>query len=67
MATEQKCSRAGCENKALWLILWNNPKVHAPDREKAWGACAEHRQYLVDYLGARNFYLKDLLIENEQD
>ncbi|MFQ3314367.1 MAG: hypothetical protein ACI9SV_000475, partial [Aquiluna sp.] len=45
--------------EATWLISWRNPKVHSPDRVKSWAACDEHRSYLVDYLSARDFYLKD--------
>jgi hypothetical protein len=60
----RKCSRAGCNSSALHLISWRNPKLHAADRIKSWAACEEHRQYLIDYLGARNFYLEDRPIEN---
>ncbi|MEZ7819986.1 acetone carboxylase [Aquiluna sp. Uisw_065] len=57
--TNAKCSRAGCALEASWLISWRNPKVHSPDRVKTWSACDEHRSYLVEYLSARDFYLKD--------
>ena len=57
--TDSKCSRAGCTSLAWHLIYWRNPKVHSPEREKTWAACPEHRVYLVEYLSARNFYLKD--------
>ena len=29
-----------------WELLWNNPKLHTPDRRKTWLACDEHRQSL---------------------
>ncbi|MDP4755927.1 MAG: acetone carboxylase [Aquiluna sp.] len=63
--TQSKCSRAGCQNQADFLIFWRNPKVHSPERRKTWGACHEHREFLVDYLGARNFYLEDQKVEPE--
>jgi hypothetical protein len=37
------------------LLIWNNPRVHTPDREKTWIACAEHRDSLSDFLSARGF------------
>ena len=49
------CSRAGCRAPALWRIEWRNPKIHSPDRRKVWVACDEHRDYLRDYLAARDF------------
>ena len=30
-----------------WELLWNNPKLHTPDRRKIWLACDEHQQSLV--------------------
>jgi hypothetical protein len=35
--------------------VWNNPKIHAADREKVWAACDEHKQPLTDYLAVRSF------------
>jgi hypothetical protein len=35
--------------------VWNNPKVHTPDREKVWTACDEHRQQLAHHLALRSF------------
>jgi len=49
------CSRAGCRARALWRIEWRNPRIHSPDRRKVWVACDEHREYLRDYLAARDF------------
>ena len=54
------CSRKGCAAPATWQILWNNPKIHTPDRRKIWLACNEHRTYLEDFLRSRDF-LKDTL------
>lgn len=51
------CSRAGCRDTAVWRIEWRNPRIHAADRVKVWLACAEHIDYLRDFLGARDFPL----------
>jgi alpha-D-ribose 1-methylphosphonate 5-phosphate C-P lyase len=62
---EQKCSRAGCILDAKHLIHWRNPKIHTLDRIKIWSACDEHREYLVEYLAARDFYIEDIPFETE--
>lgn len=49
------CSRAGCRDEATWQVVWRNPRIHAPDRRKVWVACEAHRDYLRDYLAARDF------------
>jgi hypothetical protein len=54
------CSAKGCQAPAVWALLWNNPKLHTPDRRKTWLACEEHRATLGDFLGARGF-LKDVV------
>lgn len=50
------CSAKGCRASASWAVVWNNPKLHTPQREKVWVACDEHRQFLADYLAARSFF-----------
>jgi hypothetical protein len=50
-----RCSAKGCQQPALWRLLWNNPKLHTPDRRKEWLACDEHRESLAAFLGARGF------------
>jgi hypothetical protein len=55
MAPELTCSARGCRAEATWQLLWNNPKLHTPDRRKTWLACAEHRDSLADFLSARSF------------
>jgi hypothetical protein len=35
--------------------VWNNPKIHTPDREKTWAACEEHRESLSQFLALRSF------------
>lgn len=49
------CSRAGCRTAATWRIDWRNPRIHTADRVKTWVACAEHRDYLREFLAARDF------------
>jgi len=49
------CSRAGCRAAARWRIDWRNPRIHGVDRTKTWVACDEHRDYLRDFLTARDF------------
>jgi hypothetical protein len=49
------CSAKGCRAPAGYALVWNNPKLHAPDREKVWTACAEHRESLADHLALRSF------------
>lgn len=50
------CSAKGCTEPALHQILWNNPKIHTPDRRKTWLACGEHEEHLRTFLSARDFY-----------
>ncbi|MFD8595900.1 hypothetical protein ACFV1L_12915 [Kitasatospora sp. NPDC059646] len=53
-----KCSAKGCREAAAWTLLWNNPKLHTPDRRKTWLACDTHRETLGQFLAVRGF-LKD--------
>jgi hypothetical protein len=55
-----RCSAKGCAAPAAWELLWNNPKLHTPDRRKTWLACDEHKTSLSEFLGARGF-LKDVV------
>lgn len=52
---EPICSRRGCTRPGRYALEWNNPKIHTPERRKIWLACAEHREYLADFLDARGF------------
>lgn len=54
------CSSKGCTADAVWDLLWNNPKLHTPDRRKVWLACEDHKATLSDFLGARRF-LRDVV------
>lgn len=52
------CSARGCRSGPTWALLWNNPKLHDPERRKVWLACDEHRASLAEFLRLRGF-LKD--------
>ena len=52
---QPQCSRAGCRASARWRIDWRNPRIHGADRTKSWVACDEHRDYLREFLAARDF------------
>ncbi|MEU2493335.1 hypothetical protein [Streptomyces sp. NPDC007883] len=54
------CSAKGCRAPAVWVLAWNNPKLHTPERRKTWLACEEHREHLSAFLGVRGF-LKDVV------
>ena len=58
-----ECSRAGCRSRAEWAIEWRNPKIHAEDRRKTWLACADHLDYLREFLAARSFPLRVLPVD----
>ena len=52
------CSAKACRNTATWAHLWNNPKLHTPDRRKVWLACDEHRTSLGEFLSIRGFLVE---------
>ncbi|GAA2728083.1 hypothetical protein [Cellulomonas aerilata] len=52
---ELLCSARGCRDEAAWGLLWNNPRLHTPERRKVWLACDAHREHLEQFLGARSF------------
>ena len=54
------CSRKGCRAAAHWRLLWNNPRIHTPERRKTWLACSDHRGWLEEYLQTRDLW-KDTL------
>ena len=49
------CSGRGCQAAARHQVLWNNPRLHTPERRKVWLACDEHRDSLAGFLSARGF------------
>jgi len=62
------CSRAGCRAEALWRLDWRNPRIHSADRTKTWLACAEHVDYLREFLATRDFPLTvSLLVDDTSD
>lgn len=52
------CSARGCREDADWAVVWNNPKIHTPDREKVWVACGEHRESLSEFLRIRSMFIR---------
>lgn len=56
MADALICSAKGCTATAAHQVVWNNPKIHTPDRRKVWLACDDHEESLRVFLGARDFY-----------
>ena len=52
------CSAKACRIPASHALVWNNPTLHTPDREKLWHACDEHRQSLADHLDVRGFLIR---------
>ena len=54
-SAEPICSAKGCRTTAVWVLAWNNPKIHTPERRKTWLACEAHREYLGRFLGVRGF------------
>ena len=49
------CSAKGCRAPAVWVLSWNNPRLHPPERRKQWLACEAHRESLSSFLSARGF------------
>lgn len=60
---ETICSARGCRGDATWALLWNNPKLHTPDRRKVWLACDEHREHLTQFLDARGFLCDTVAVD----
>lgn len=64
MTDELICSARGCTVDARYGIVWNNPKIHTPDRQKIWLACDSHESTLRDFLSKRGFYLHTSAVED---
>ena len=58
-----RCSRKGCRSDAAWQLLWNNPRIHTPERRKIWLACDEHRGWLEEYLQVRSLWKETLPLD----
>jgi len=56
------CSAKGCRAPAAWGLLWNNPKLHTPERRKVWLACDEHREHLEQFLASRSFWKQTVAV-----
>lgn len=52
------CSAKGCRATATVALLWRNPRLHTPDRQKVWLACDDHEESLGAFLGVRGFLLE---------
>jgi hypothetical protein len=62
------CSAKACRSAARHAVVWNNPALHTPDREKVWHACDEHVQHLSDFVAKRDFLIRvDLLPEAAEE
>lgn len=59
------CSRKACRADAAWQLMWNNPRVHTPERRKVWLACPEHRDWLEDYLRTRGLWKDTVALDPE--
>jgi hypothetical protein len=55
-AAEAICSRKGCRAPATTQLLWNNHKIHTPQRRKIWLGCDDHAAWLEDYLKGRSLW-----------
>lgn len=62
---ETICSSRACNQPAVHALLWNNPKLHTPERRKTWLACAEHEQSLRRFLAARGFWKETVPVEDQ--
>jgi hypothetical protein len=54
-AGKTPCSGKGCRADATFGLLWNNPKLHTPDKRKTWLACDDHLEWLTHFLAVRGF------------
>ena len=52
-----RCSARACHSRAAIDLHWRNPKLHDAARVKHWLACADHEDYLADFLDRRGFLL----------
>jgi len=57
------CSARGCRLSAVWVLCWNNPKLHTPERRNTWTACDEHLEQLTTFLGTRGFLRETLAMD----
>jgi hypothetical protein len=60
------CSRKGCREDASWQLLWNNPRIHTPDRRKAWASCPSHVEWFEEYLRDRGLWKETLPLTTDR-
>jgi hypothetical protein len=61
------CSAKGCHDDAAYGLLWNNPKLHEPERRKTWLACERHADPLSEFLSKRGFLKGRVLVSELTD
>jgi hypothetical protein len=62
------CSAKACRQPATYAVVWNNPKLHTPDREKVWHACDLHVEHLSQFVQIRGFLIRvDSLAEPPEE
>ncbi|MCK0113761.1 hypothetical protein MWU75_16565 [Ornithinimicrobium sp. F0845] len=57
------CSARACRAEAAYAIVWNNPKLHTPERRKVWLACDDHREHLSSFVSLRGFLIEVLPVD----
>ncbi|NUO35188.1 MAG: hypothetical protein HOQ27_09000 [Dermatophilaceae bacterium] len=62
-AADHVCSAKGCGAPARHAVVWNNPKLHKPERRKVWLACDEHEKSLADFVAMRGFLIEVVPVE----
>ena len=62
-AADHVCSAKGCRATARHAVVWNNPKLHKPERRKVWLACDEHEKSLADFVALRGFLIEVVHVE----
>lgn len=61
--TDLVCSATACREAATRAVVWNNPRLHSPERRKVWTACPAHAQYLEDFVAARGFHRETIDVQ----
>lgn len=61
------CSAKACRDRARFGIIWNNPKLHTPERRKVWLACPAHRESLSAFLSLRGFLREVVDVDDLSD
>ncbi len=62
-----RCSAKACRATATHGVVWNNPRLHAPDRRKVWLACPDHRDSLAGFVDLRGFLIEVLPVDELSD